>query len=328
MSGLMKNISVVFASVAAAGGLYTAVQTWWPNGTEYKYEVFGGEISDVRTSGVAVKWNPLAGVESLPRQRQITNVSSDNANLRSDIGERFMGEIRLEYDFHFGEDPALQRANIENMRQEFGRNIAREIDKSLNNDYQDPIEKVVQARAQTIIVDVLNGYGTDQFTENIDEIKQEILDQLRETLDEEGLEYVRLRAVDTSGLAPGPRAQDRIDRIASERRERERAQIVIDNAEKVGEAAAEDAQVFMNFAEPLLRAGFSESAIVRIHCLTLTDKADRTNIPLAPGCTGDVEDLQTVSIDPARLDEYNQFVRDLENSSDEDTAGSPAPDGP
>ena len=274
-------------------GIYSLSALWVADGSEFKYVRNAGEVKNVATQGIGFAYHILDRVDSLPRTKQITNVSSENANLRSELGEKFEGKIRIEYRFDLGETEEAQSQAIEGLIARFGISIAKDIEKSLDSakGYQDAIEKVVQARAQTISVSILNDYATDDFQDKANEIGNKIHEQLQAQLrGEEGLP-ITIDKIDNSGLAPGKEAQERIERIAAEQREGDRAQVVINNAQKIQEAAVQEAETFLKFAAPLIDAGFDEETVVSINCQRLADKADRFGIPFGANCQGSYQNF-------------------------------------
>jgi hypothetical protein len=163
----------------------------------------------------------------------------------------------------------------------------------------DPVEKTVNARAKTAAVAIFAGIKTDEYQANIKKTRDDIKQRLQDIVDAEGLP-IKIVEVDTSGVSPHPDVQERINRIASERRESERAQVIIDNAEKVKEAATEEANAVLEFAKPLTAAGYSETAVVALNCQRLADRADRFGIPFGVDCNGAQSDF-SVAIDPAKF---------------------------
>lgn len=296
MTLLSKIFGGAAAATALAGGIYAYSALYSHNGSEFKIVMNKGNAVSVSSEGLGFAWGWYDRVHSFPRTRQITSVEDNEVTLRSQDGEEFIGGIRVEYQFTFRDGAEHEEANkvmISNLFRDF--NI-QDTGSFWDTNAIDPVEKTVNARAKTAAVSVFAGIKTDEYQSSIDQTRLQIRDRLQQIVDAEGLP-IRIVEVDTSGVSPHPDVQARINRIASERRENERAQVTIDNAELVQEAAKKEAQATMEFANALRNAGYSEETIVILNCQRLADRADRFGIPFGVNCNGGSNGV-AVAVDP------------------------------
>ncbi len=302
----MTKLNKIFAGAAAAavlvGGVYSAFALYSHNGSEFKIVMNKGKAVSVSSEGLGFAWGLYDRVHSFPRTRQITSIADKDVTLRSADGEEFIGGIRVEYQFTFQEGAEHEEANklmISNLFRDF--NI-QDTDAFWETDAIDPVEKTVNARAKTAAVGVFAGIKTDEYQDNIDKTRGDIKDRLQAIVDAEGLP-IKIVEVDTSGVSPHPDVQKRINRIASERRENERAQVTIDNAALVEQATEKEAQAVLKFANALREAGYSEETIIALNCQRLADRADRFGIPFGVNCNGAANNT-SVAVDPSKVNTH------------------------
>jgi hypothetical protein len=276
--------------------------TWWGlssinshNGTEFKLLMNKGVPQSVTTQGLLFAYGIFDRVFSLPMSRQITTIADQEINLRSKDGEEFVGGLRVEYQFNFGNDSAQQRTLIANLFRDFNITDTRVF---WDTREVDPVERAIKARGQTAAVAAFAAIATDEFQGRMAEVAEDIQRRLQTLMDREGIP-VRIMSIDTTGVSPSPAVQERINRIASERRESDRGQIVIDNASVLREAAAAEAVVLRAFTDPLRIAGYSEESIVALNCQRLADRADRFGIPFGANCQGGISSMPfAVTVNP------------------------------
>gem|GEM_PF-4326426 len=283
--------------LAVSAGILGAGYTWWSsyyhNGSEYKIQMNTGTPKRVTTEGLKFVFGWYDKVLSFPRTRQITTVKDEDVNLRSKDGEEFIGGVRVEYQFDFGQTEADQKRKISKLLANYNITDTAAFwdDKQI-----DPVEKTINARAKTAAVASFAQIATDEYQGRMEGISIDIRDRLQKIMDAEDLP-VKIVIIDTNGVTPSQAVQDRINRIASERRESERADVVVDNSVKVKAATKAEAETVLEFANTLRDKGYSEEAIIAMNCQRLADRADRFGIPFGANCNGAPQGV-SVMVDP------------------------------
>jgi len=295
---IAKYAAAAVFGVAAAGYSLSALHSH--NGSEFKIVMNKGNAVSVTSKGLIFAWGLYDNVHSFPQTRQITSVEDKDLTLRSQDGEEFVGGIRVEYQFLFKEGEEHEQSNKDMLMKLFKDFNITDTSSFWDTNQVDPVEKTVQARAKTAAVEIFARLKTDAYQANIKKTRDDIKEHLQKIVDAEKLPIVIVE-VDTSGVSPSSEVQARINRIASERRESERADVTIENAEKVKEATRKEAESVLEFAKPLKEAGYSDETIVALNCQRLADKADRFGIPFGVNCQGGASNGIAVAVDPNKV---------------------------
>lgn len=296
-----------FTAVASLGYVWSGLHSH--NGSEFKIVMNKGVPKSVSSEGLIVALGWYDKVHSFPMTRQITSLDDSEVNLRSRNGEEFIGGIRVEYQFRFGNDEEQNKKMITTLFRDF--NIT-DTTAFWDTNQIDPVEKTVNARAKTASVAAFATIATDEFQGKMDEIAEDIRKRLQAVMDRENLP-IDIKSIDTSGVSPSKEVQERINRIASESREGERADIIIQNAVKVKQAAAAEAEVTLAFTEALRAKGYTDETIVTLNCQRLADRADRFGIPFGVNCQGGAQPY-TVTVDPAQFSVKGRPQADMKAS--------------
>lgn len=287
------------AVFAVAAGIYSAASLHSHNGSEFKIVMNKGNAVSVTSKGLVFAWGLYDTTHSFPQTRQITTVADQDLTLRSKDGEEFVGGLRIEYQFRFKEGEQHEQANKSMIMKLFKDFNITNTKVFWDTEQVDPVEKTVKARAQTAAVEVFALMKTDDYQGKIKDTRESIKKRLQDIVDAEQLP-IEIVEVDSSGVSPHPDVQARINRIASERRESERADVTIENADKVKEATRKEAESALEFAKPLREAGYSEETIVALNCQRLADRADRFGIPFGVNCQGGGSNVGVV-VDPSKV---------------------------
>lgn len=284
------------ATFVAAAALYTVSSIYSHNGSEFKIVMNKGEPKSVTDTGLGFAFGWYDKIFSLPMTRQITSVADNEVNLRSKDGEEFIGGLRIEYQFRFESDEEKNKRLIKTLFRDFNITDTKAF---WDTDAVDPVEKTIKARATTAAVAEFGLLVTDQYQAKMESISSQIQTRLQGIMDKEGLP-VNILIVDTTGVTPSKEVQDRINRIAMERRESDRANVIVENEKQVTAAAKTEAAVTLAFTEELRTKGYSENAIIALNCQRLADRADRFGIPFGAACNGTGSGI-SVTVDPQAL---------------------------